>query len=1013
VGATLELGPDAVLSALVAGAVGEEIPAALPALRRGHSEPAALVTALGRLHEHGVHVDWSAYFAGSGARRVPLPTYAFQHERYWVDRLPRTGLPGHDGTPGHPLLGTPLTLAGSDETVFTSRISLRTHPWLADHLLHGTPVLPAAAVVEMALRAGEALGRPALDELDLLAPLPLPEDGGVLIQLRAGSPDPDDPAGRRGFALYARTDDADDTDPAFAGAFAGDTGWTLHAQGHYLDETATAGPAADWSADSGLPLTVLPEEQAAEAPGYGIHPALLTAALPARAATAAPVHWYGVRLHVPGAVAVRARATEIDDLTYALQLADAEGRLVASVDSVVFRTLDRALLPTAPVGAAGRNVLYGLEWEPVTLPLAERTPTRHVLDLGHPDALAVAATAVEADPTLTLVLPLPAPTGPAAADVPGAVRTATRAVLGLLRQWAADERLEGTRLLVLTSGAVAVSPGEDIGDPAGAAVWGLLRSAQSETPGRILLVDTDTRLVTETDTGTDVAAAAEGIPDDTLARLLAGGEPQVALRAGAVLVPRLRPLPAPASASVLGAEGTVLITGGTGALGATVARHLVAERGARHVLLLSRQGDTAGGAKQLLADLEELGARAEAVACDVTNRAALAAVVAAIPAAHPLTAVVHAAGVLDNALVPELTPDRLASVLAPKADGAWHLHELTRDLDLEAFVLFSSSVGVLGGPGQANYAAANAFLDALAVHRHAHDLPATSIAWGVWQPSAGTTGGGTGINAHLTGPDLDRLAHEGYRPLTGAEGLALYDRAVAGAGPAVVAVPLGLSALRARPRVPAVLTALPGLRGRAAVAPTAAAASDGPAATTLAGQLGALTPAERERLLLTLVSTESAAALGRTGPASIDAERPFQELGFDSLTALDLRNRLVEAAGVTLPATLVFDHPTPAALAAHLGARLVPEAPDPGEALLAELVRLDPLLNGLSGDDPDHPAVTARLRALLSRLEAAGAQGDPDGGPDSGADAGADVLAASSIDDIFSIIDTELGRSAD
>ncbi|MGW1143207.1 beta-ketoacyl reductase, partial [Streptomyces zhihengii] len=381
-------------------------------------------------------------------------------------------------------------------------------------------------------------------------------------------------------------------------------------------------------------------------------------------------------------------------------------------------------------------------------------------------------------------------------DTPAAqALEATEEVLGVLRSWLADDGGttpggDSTPLAVLTRGAVAARPGEDVPGLAGAAVWGMVRSAQAEHPGRLALIDTD---------GSDASLRA-------LPAALAAGEPQTALREGRAYTPRLarglpraeRPAPAPDPG------GTVLVTGGTGTLGRLVARHLVTRHKVRRLVLTSRTGPDADGVGPFLPELAAAGAEATAVACDAADPEALRAVLGTIPADRPLTAVVHAAGVLDDATVDALTPGRLARVLRPKADAAWNLHLLTRGLDLSAFVLFSSVTGIIGTPGQANYAAANAFLDGLAAHRHASGLPATSLAWGYWEVATGMTG-------HLSGADVSRMARTGLEPLPTDEALDLLDEALA-AGPAL-AVPAriptrALRGLAADGPLPAVLRGL-------------------------------------------------------------------------------------------------------------------------------------------------------------------------------------------------------------
>ncbi|MEU0803535.1 SDR family NAD(P)-dependent oxidoreductase, partial [Streptomyces sp. NPDC005970] len=356
-------------------------------------------------------------------------------------------------------------------------------------------------------------------------------------------------------------------------------------------------------------------------------------------------------------------------------------------------------------------------------------------------------------------------------------------------------------------------------------------------------------------------------------------------------------------------DGTVLITGGTGTLGAALARHLAATGRARNLLLISRRGLDAPGVSELIAELEELGAQATVAACDAADRAALAELLGRLPAEHPLTAVIHAAGTLDDATIGSLTPRRLDTVLAAKVDAARHLHELTRHLDLAAFVLFSSAAGVLGSPGQGNYAAANAFLDALAHQRRAAGLPAVSLAWGLWEEASGMTG-------HLDRTDHTRMARSGLRPLATDEALALFDTALAGGPPLLLPARIDTRALRGTTPPPLF---------RSLVRPTGhrpgPATPDG--SSSLRARLSGLDPAGQSEVLITLVRGHAATVLGHPSPDAIAPDATFRDVGFDSLTAVELRNRLKDATGLRLPATLVFDHPTPAALAQHLGEGLL------------------------------------------------------------------------------------------
>jgi acyl carrier protein len=404
--------------------------------------------------------------------------------------------------------------------------------------------------------------------------------------------------------------------------------------------------------------------------------------------------------------------------------------------------------------------------------------------------------------------------------------------------------------------------------------------------------------------------------------------------------------------------GTVLITG-TGGLARLTARHLVTRYGCRHLLLASRSGAAAG----LVEELAGLGATASIARCDVADPRSLAALLDQVPAGHPLTAVVHTAGVLDDATVEALTPAQVTAVLRAKADSAWHLHRLTRDLPLSAFVLYSSVAAVLGIPGQAGYAAANAVLDALAGLRHAAGLPAVSLAWGLWDEASGMAG-------RLDAADRARLRRHGVAPMPADEALALLDAALAGGRPAVVAARLDLADAGGDGTRPAILADLV-----TASRPAAPARAGGPA--TLAGQLAGKDAAEQRRLLLGLVRGAAATVLGRDDPDGIGPADVFKDLGFDSLAAVEFGNRIAAATGLRLPATLTFDHPTPAALADHLRAQIAPDDPHPpgsppAGGLATVLERIEELVAGLAPDGSERAEVRARLRDLLWRLDGVG-----------------------------------------
>ncbi|MFE6407031.1 type I polyketide synthase [Streptomyces sp. NPDC057837] len=934
-------------------------------LRRDEDSWQRVLTSLATTHTHAA-ADWTAFYPATRPTHLDLPTYPFQHQRYWMEAPQGTGDAEAAGQAAveHPLLGAAVELAGSDVTVLTGRLSLQTHGWLVDHAVSGTVLLPGTAFVEMALRAGDEVGGDHLEELTLQAPLVLSPAGGVRTRVEVGEPDE---TGRRPVGVYSRPDGEGTGVP-----------WTRHATGVLapggavrsswdprvwppagavpadIDELYPSlaalgyqyGPAfqgvrAVWKRGREVYAEVaLPQERHTEANAFGVHPALLDAALHAGLLPDAPAAgratdsprlpfvWSGVRLHATGATSVRVRLTPTDHDALAVEIADTEGAPVASVGSLALRPVDPGKLRGA--GNGHPDALFRMEW--TSRPVREtEAPSAAPWALVGGDGLGLTALADSggarvrryADlselsdawaapgasrPGLVLACLLPGEDD--TSGDPAGVRTELLTSLSLVRSWLADERFADTRLVVVTRGAVVTGPAERPA-LASAPVWGLLRTAQTENPDRFVLVDVD-----EDERSLSALPAA-----------LACGEPQLAVRGGEVLVPRLTRAAAtgtstrdagPVSAPpVWNPEGTVLITGGTGTLAGLLARHLVSERGVRHLLLAGRRGPAAEGAGELVAGLAELGATARAVACDVSDPEALSRLLEAIPAEHPLTAVVHTAGVLDDGLVSALTPERLDAVLRPKTDAAWHLHRLTRDLDLAAFVLFSSVMGAFGGAGQGNYAAANVYLDALAVHRRAQGLPATSLAWGLWDQRSDMT-------EDLDQADLARMARAGLAPLRAQEGLALFDAALALDEPVLVPAKLNTARLTGGgdATLPPVLGAL--VRPRPARRTAASGSPDGAAG---GHRFAGMSPAEAERELTELVRAHAATVLGHPTPEAIRPDSAFKQLGFDSLSSVELRNHLNTATGLRLSPTAVFDHPTPTAMARHLRGQLLGDLP--------------------------------------------------------------------------------------
>nr|BAH02268.1 polyketide synthase [Streptomyces platensis] len=974
VSAFLELGPDGTLSAMVRDCLDTSRPVVTaPVLRRDRTDVSAALTALAEAHGHGVPVDWASLFAGSTARAVELPTYPFQREHFWLDSVTGSSDMSTAGlaSPDHPLLGAVTTVAGEDGLLFTGNLSVRTHPWLADHRITGSVLLPGTAFLELAVQAGDQAGCGRVEDLTLLAPLVLPEEGSVRVQMKVGEPDA---TGRRTIEVYSSDQQAP-----------GRERWVLNASGMLAGEPVEAPPSlTTWPPEGAVPVPLdgfhdrlaargygygptfrglsaawsrgdeifaeaaLPSGHRQDAARYGLHPALLDAALhamelreprPAGDGVRLPFAWNGFSLHASGAEAVRLRLAPTGADALSVTLADAIGRPVASARSLALRELSSDLLRPASVSYG--DSLFRTAWIPALVgPEAESGPVRPsagwaVLGpdpLGAANALNLTGTSCSCYPDLAALIaavdggaavpeavlaPYAAEPAPDAGSPADAVRASTGRALQLLQSWLSEDRLERSRLIVLTRGAVAVGTDEGVTDLVSASVRGLVRSAQAEHPGRFSLVDIDDR----EESWAVLSAAA------------VSDEPQLALRCGQMKVPRLGSVDVPTTGmpempDVWGVDGTVLITGGTGVLGGLVARHLVAGHGVRRLLLCSRRGPDAPGAVELVAELTALGADVTVAACDAADRDALAALLDTVPATHPLTGVVHTAGVIDDATVTTLTPERIDAVLRPKVDAALNLHQLTAHLGLTRFVLFSSAAGLFGGAGQGNYAAANAFLDALAQHRRANGLNAQSLAWGLWAEASGMTG-------HLDAADLARVARSGLTAMPTGDGLALLDTAQRVDEATLVTAALDTRALHARAAdgtLPALFHALVPVPRRSATSPAAQAAGpDG-----LRQRLSGLVEGERRAALLDLVCGHVARVLGHADPSSIEETRPFKDTGFDSLTAVELRNVLHGATGLRLPATLVFDYPTPAALTDHLYDELLGSRED---AVLAPITR--------------------------------------------------------------------------
>jgi pimaricinolide synthase PimS1 len=994
-----ELGPDGVLSAMAAqclGVEGEEEEALLVAsMRARRPEVRELVGALAWAHVRGVGVDFKAIF-GAGVRPVGLPAYPFQRKRFWLEGSTGGGDARSLGQSAaeHPFLGAKLELPGGRGWLFTGRVSLQSHPWLRDHAVGGAVLLPGTGFVELALAAGAELGLQVVEELVLQTPLVFEDQGAVQIRLSVSQADD---RGRREISIYSclEQNEADGLD--------GLSEWVCHANGMLAEgESAQAGelikeawPPHDAEpvelvdlygrlADAGLLYgpafqglqtawrrgdelfgeVALDTDQQDEARRYGVHPALFDAAIHTSflaglsretGSVALPFAFSGVRLGQANAASWRVRVTFDRDAIH-LQAIDESGAPVLELDSLRGRALDPSLLRGR---AKDEDALFTVRWTEIDVP--DQKPEPRIIEVADaeqlralesvPDVLVWDVSGEERDSTLAF-----------------AAHELTHRALSLLQAFLADERFGEAQLVFITKGAVASTTGEDT-DPRQAPLWGLIRSAQSEHPERFVLIDSDHG---------DASRAA-------LSAALSTSEPQLVIRAGRLLAARLRPMrtTAPEQASPpIDPDRTVLITGGTGTLGSLLARHLVTVHGAKHLLLTSRRGLKADGAAELKTELEGLGASAHIAACDVSDRKQLQALIETIPQTHPLGAVIHTSGVLDDGVITSLDDQRIDHVFAPKVDGAIHLHELTRELDLTTFVLFSSAAGTIGTPGQGNYAAANTFLDALATHRHANHLTAHSIAWGLWQQTSTITN-------TLTNTEKARI---GGKSLSSEQGLQLFDRACSTDEPAVVATPIDGAMLGAG-------------AGAGVLAPLFSSLVSIPArrsqqAGAFAKRLTETPSPERQALVLELVRSHVAAVLGHNSLEDIQPDLAFRELGFDSLGAVELRNRLSHASGVKLPATLVFDHPNPLSVAEEL-LQLMVGGESSKAAIDQELDRLEALLRAIAPSTIEREHINMRLRSL------AGLRPNGDGDRASSV---AERIKSASLDGIFDVIDEELAK---
>jgi polyketide synthase 12 len=784
----------------------------------------------------------------------------------------------------HPLLTARVDLADGG-TVYTGLIDRAAQPWVAEHTVSGVPLLPGAALLDLVWHVAEDTGMGSVRELALHAPVPVPEEPARLrvtvaedVLIHTQGPD-DEWVHHATATLDAATSEpeclAEWPPPGAEAVPVGDLYETLAGGGLEYGPAFRAVRAAWRQGDRTWAEVVLPGEPER----FGLHPALLDAALHPLAlhTTGDPVMPFaftGATLHARDATVLRVRLTARGPEALTVEVFDTAGAPVASIDELRLRAVP-------PIRTA-RTELFRLDWRPV-----EAEPAADVGDVA--DAVVWRR-------------PASVPVEDLGDDLGDAVVTAAVEHVAALQRWMADD--SGVPLVIVTTGAVAVD-NESV-DLVHAPLWGMTRTAQAEHTGRIVLLDLDPAAPSH-----DVAAL---VP-----RVLRLDEPQLAVRGGVLLAPRLAPVPVPDPVR-LDPDRTVVVTGANGGVAHHVVEHLIAQHGVRHVLLLSRTEPIA-----LAEHVTTLGGTATARACDVTDARQVAEALAAVPTDQPVQAVVHTAAVLDDATLSATTPEQLARVLKPKVHGTLVLESLVGDA---ALLLYSSASATFGGAGQAGYTTANTFLDAFAHDRRAGGAAVTSVGWGLWDT-------GTGMAATLGEADLNRVRRGGFLPMSPAQALALHDAAPAAGHAHLVATPLSAR----------VDTVHPLLRDLAAPRRTSRLRS---AATTedvseLVVRLRALAETERQETLLALVRDQANTVLGHPGTHAIDPAQSFRELGFDSLTAVELRNRLHAVTGLRLPATLVFDHPRPDVLARFLGGELLGDAAPVARAAAVAVSSVEPI----------------------------------------------------------------------
>ncbi|WP_437512398.1 SDR family NAD(P)-dependent oxidoreductase [Sorangium sp. So ce1099] len=930
----VEIGPH---PALLAMGLAEGLSVA--SLRRGRDDWDTIAEAAAKLYAAGVDIDWRGFDRPYSRRRVSAPTYAWQRQKYWIAARPgRAGLV----EPAHPLLGTKIAVAGA-RRVFEATLDVAEQVQLAHHRVFDRPVLPAAAFVEIASAAvRDVLGTGAfrITGLAVQEPLVLPEPGALRVQVvvsereEQGVPvavysQPIDAPNERWATHatgWAKDDEAADPTPVDVSALrarcseeigAAALAEAPRAVGVTYGATFEALVALWRGEGEALARLRLPDSARVDAALYGLHPALLDAALQMFAwvigapagALYLPFEIDDFALHTAGASVAWAHAERLgpadgnaEVISVRVRLFDDEGRLLAEVRRARFKRADAARFERATV--ATPDPLLQLTWREEKHPAPAQAEAGRWLVLTKGSALGreVAArlegeTIGDASEIASSSVAVSGVVSVLGAEWEGedagqGAEELTKATLAALQ--ALIGRRESGRLCIVTARAQAVEEGEAV-SAAGAALWGLGRVMREEHP------ELGCTLV-------DVGGAAEDASCVEAELRAVDEEPERAWRGGRRYVSRLVKVARGPSEGESGApEGTVLVTGGLGALGLEVSKWLVREGRAKHLVLMGRSAPGAE-AESAIGWMREAGATVDVAQGDVGDAESLGRVLSRIPEERALRGVVHAAGVLQDGVVSEVGAEDVARVFSPKVRGGWNLHEQTKGKKLDFFVVFSSVSSLLGPAGQGSYAAANGFLDGLAHARKAAGLPGLSVNWGAW--------GESGMASRLEASQKARLAEQGFGFLSTAEALSLLGEALSRPEAQLAAVRFDAKALAQR-------GARLGAKWRELVSPSAPQGQG----AALAERVAHLPAEARAQDVETWVRGHIARVLGLPPAWKEDAEKPLQELGFDSLMAVELRNRLVSELGQALPTTLVYDYPTVRQLTAHLVERLAARAP--------------------------------------------------------------------------------------